>query len=69
VEKVEGQRDAASGRFLLADSGGRFRLIGSRPVCAECGGPLFIEGWRPTRVEPTLTARDFEDEATDQAAA
>ena len=62
LENVEGEREPISGRVLLAQNTDSFRLLGGRPVCAQCGGPLFIENWRTVRVTPRLTARDFEDE-------
>jgi hypothetical protein len=61
VDNIEGQRERTSGRMLLVEQPS-FRLLGGRPVCAECGGPLFIEDWRPARATPRLTAADFEDE-------
>lgn len=63
VENVEGEREPTTGRVLLAQDTSRFHLVGGRPVCAGCGGPLFIEDWRAARVTPQLTARDFEDDA------
>ena len=62
VENVEGEREPTSGRVLLAEDTDRFRLLGGRPICVQCGGALFIEDWRPARVTPRLTARDFEDD-------
>lgn len=69
VDGVEGERDLASGRVLLAQPSSLFRLLGGRPVCVECGGPLFIENWRRARTTPKLTARDFQDEEEAPAAA
>ena len=68
VEGVEGEREIGSGRVLLAPDTSRFRLAGGRPVCAGCGGPLFIEDWRAARVVPTLTPSDFEDEEKSEVA-
>jgi hypothetical protein len=56
-----------SGRIVLR-TGDQWRVLGGRPVCAECGGPLFIEDWRPARALPTLSPEDFEDDARERAA-
>lgn len=61
VQGVAGERDSASGRVQLERDESRFKLLGGRAICVACGGPLFIEEWRPARVLPKLTAADFED--------
>ena len=69
VPDVEGARDRTTGHVLLGQNTNQFRLLGGRPVCVECGGPLFIEDWRPARAKPKLTARDFAEEDEAPAAA
>jgi hypothetical protein len=62
IEGVDGQREMASGHVLLTNTNPRFRLLGGRPVCVECGGPLFIEDWHAVRrlspINPEIFAED-----------
>jgi hypothetical protein len=41
--------EAGTGKMHLTDESGRFQLVKSRPVCENCGGPLFVEDYRVER--------------------
>jgi hypothetical protein len=53
----------ATGKMQIAESPGRFRLLNGRPVCENCGGPLFVENWHAVRRDPAPDPRDKGDVA------
>lgn len=57
VADAKAQRDVASGRILLLPATS-FRMIGGRPLCSACGGPLLLEDWRSEA--PQLPTLDLE---------
>ena len=63
VEGVDAEREMASGRMLLSKGSEKFRLLGGRAVCSGCGGPLFIEDWRPVRELAPISPDLFSEEA------
>ncbi|MBI4212725.1 MAG: hypothetical protein HY534_00265 [Chloroflexi bacterium] len=72
IEDVQAERDVASGRILLAHESERFRLLGGRPTCSGCGGPLFVEDWRPSRrptpINPEIFSGETSETKTEEAA-
>jgi hypothetical protein len=72
LDDLAGEMSTGSGRMQVTSAPGRFRLLSGRPVCPECGGPLFVDDWhtiRP-RTEPDFNGPDdADDEASDLAAA
>jgi hypothetical protein len=60
VVDAKAQRDAVSGHILLIPAAS-FRLVGGRPQCGACGGPLLLEDWRAEAPElPTFDLGDRE---------
>jgi hypothetical protein len=45
VDDVAGEIQVGTGQLQIV-AGDGFRLYGRRPVCAHCGGPLFLDNWR-----------------------
>jgi len=67
VVDAKAQREPISGRILLLPSTS-FRLVGGRPQCGVCGGPLLLEDWRSEL--PELKPLDLEGTGgPDEAAA
>lgn len=46
---VEGRMDATRGRLHLASASALFTLSAGWPRCLHCGGPLFLDSWKPER--------------------
>ena len=51
VAGLEGRIDPNRQRFEIASASGVQRY-GGWPVCAHCGGPLFVAAWKPVRPAP-----------------
>ena len=72
LDDLAGEMNTATGRMGVASAPGRFRLNSGRPVCPECGGPLFVDDWSTIRpyVDPRPDDGDREaEEEHDLAAA
>ncbi|MSQ23952.1 MAG: hypothetical protein EXR58_05315 [Chloroflexi bacterium] len=69
VDGVDGEREVTSGHVLLADAPDSYRLLGGRPVCIQCGGPLFIADWRQARRLSTMTRDLFADDDAESKSA
>jgi hypothetical protein len=72
LDDLAGEMNTGSGLMTVASAPGRFRMLNGRPVCPECGGPLFVDDWSTKRPHTEPTHDDFDsevDEARDLAAA
>lgn len=65
VVDVRGEQDRTNGRVSLAGASDQLRIGGGRARCAACGGPMFLEDWRPTHESPGLDQLDFSEETTE----
>ena len=59
VEGVEGRRDLASGRLVLAGTSEALRISRGRARCTACGGPMFLENWRLAHESTNPADLDF----------
>jgi competence CoiA-like predicted nuclease len=65
--------ETATGRMSVLPTNSEIRLLSGRPVCPECGGPLFVDDW--SRVRPHVEHEQHEqhdpddEDASDLAAA
>jgi len=48
--------EVGTGKMQLAAAPGRFQLLNNRPVCENCGGPLFVEDWKTIHTDPQPSA-------------
>ena len=59
IETGAAELVAATGRLLISRAPWRQPDARGRPVCAHCGGPLFIAGWESIRSRERLNPADF----------
>ncbi len=72
LDDLPGEMNTGNGRMSVASAPGRFRLLSGRPVCPDCGGPLFVDDWSTIRPHPEPDRDDSDedqDEVDDLAAA
>ncbi len=65
LDDLAGEMNTGSGRMSVASAPGRFRLLSGRPVCPDCGGPLFVDDWSMIRPH---TESDHDDADGDEEA-
>ncbi len=61
LDDLAGEMKTGSGLMTVASAPGRFRMLSGRPVCPECGGPLFVDDWHTIRPQTGPTYDDRED--------
>jgi hypothetical protein len=75
LDNLEGEMATATGRMRVSPTSARFRLLSGRPVCPDCGGPLFVDDWKTVRTDlgpdydPDLDDPDDGDEEVSRLAA
>jgi hypothetical protein len=62
MDDLPGEMNPATGLMSITP-GASVRTLTGRPICPECGGPLFVDDW--TRVRPYLEP-DYQDPEDDE---
>lgn len=68
VPDVAGRMETAAGRLQLVGAPGALRVVGGRPVCPRCGGPMFVDDWKVIRAERVLDAAEPDSDFDSQEA-